>query len=85
MTAATVEAIRVALRVLSRHYDAVPEDDDVALLRSCVVNQAEANLEIDKLACLVLERARKKVREEKSHVSAVAEAEKRAFRSAKRV
>jgi len=82
MTTATVETILAALRVLSRHYDnGIPAGDDVALLRSCVVNQAEANLPIDELACLLVERARKKVREEKSHLSAVAEADKLTFRS----
>ncbi len=82
MTAATVETIRAALRVLSRHYDDnVPAGEDVALLRSCAIDQAETNLPIDELACLVVERTRKKFREEKSHLSAVAEADKLTFRS----
>ena len=70
MIAATVETIRAALRVLSRHYDDdVPAGADVALLRSCAIDQAETNLPIDELACLVVERARKKLREEQSRAS----------------
>ena len=60
MTPAAVKTIRAALRILSRHYDAdLLVAEDVALLRSCAIDQAEVNLPIDELACLVVERARK--------------------------
>jgi hypothetical protein len=60
MTAATVETIRAALRILSRCYDGrFPAAEDVTLLRSCAIDQAEADLPMDELACLVVERARK--------------------------
>jgi len=69
MTAATIETIQAALRVLSRHYNDVPASVDVVLLRSCAIDQAETNLPIDELACLVVERARKELQEENSRGS----------------